>query len=175
MKGFQAEGNFREDRAARTVNRRDGKYDGPVPNVSQAPQAVRSAGGRRRIAAFLARTRANGTLHSDKRDAFRLAIPVHRLRYISRTVATRAEIQGAFSPSGLQALCTTKTQNLQMTCLRYESRTNFSIRGVSTSGSGPFWVRTLVVEKLLSATHIACVSPSATTTLPKSIILPHES
>lgn len=125
MKGFQAEGNFREDRAARTVNRRDGKYDGPVPNVSQAPQAVRSAGGRRRIRAFLARTRADGTSYSDKRDAFGLAIPVDRLRNISGTVATRAEIQSAFSPSGLLTLCTTKTPNLQATCLCYESRTTF--------------------------------------------------
>ena len=95
IQGFEAEENSEKDRAARTVNRRDGKYDGPVPNVSQAPQAVRSAGGRRRIGAVLARTRADRTLYSDKRDAFGPAIPVHRLRNISSTVATRAGIQSA--------------------------------------------------------------------------------
>ena len=126
IEGFEAEEDSEKDRAARTVNRRDGKYDGPVPNVSQAPQAVRSAGGRRRIGAFLVRTRADRTLYSDKRDAFGLAIPVHRLRNISSTVATRAEIQSAFSPSGLQALCTTKMQNSPTIFLRYESRTNVS-------------------------------------------------
>lgn len=111
---------------ARTVNRRDGKSDSPVPNVSQAPQAVRSAGGRRWDGAFLTRARADRTFCADKRDAVGLTIQIHWLRNISSTAAIRAGIQSAFSPSGLRALCMKKTRSPPVIDLCYESRTRFA-------------------------------------------------
>ena len=111
----------------RTVNRRTGSMTARFRTFSQAPQAVRSAGGRRWDGAFLARARAGRALYADKRDAFGLAIQIHRLRNISSTAATRAEIQSAFSPSGLQALCLMKTRSPSPIYLCYESRTRFKL------------------------------------------------
>jgi hypothetical protein len=74
---------------------------------SQAPQAVRSAGGRRWDKAFPARARADGTFQADERDAFGLTVQVHGLRNISSTTATRAVVRNHSSPpSGLRALST---------------------------------------------------------------------
>ncbi len=68
------------------------------PYVSQAPQAVRSAGGRRWDRAFPASTRTSRAFHSDKCDTFGLTVQVHRLRNIPRTAAIRAVFRIHSSP-----------------------------------------------------------------------------
>jgi hypothetical protein len=84
-------------------------YDGPDPNVfSQAPLAVRSAGGRRRDSSFPAGAPTCGTFQTDKRDAFGLTVQIHWLRNISATAAIRAVVRShSLSPSVLQAFSTT--------------------------------------------------------------------
>ena len=91
---------------------------------SQAPQAVRSARGRRWDGVFPASASANGTLQTDKGDAFGLTVQVHRLRNISSTAAVRAVVRShSYSPSVLLALSTTEAQVGLLIVLRYESRT----------------------------------------------------
>jgi hypothetical protein len=93
--------------------------------LSQTPQAVRSAGGRRWERVLPASAPANRTLQADKSDAFRLTVRVHGLRNISSTAATRAVVRNHSSPpSGLRALSTTRARNLPEIVLRYESRTS---------------------------------------------------
>jgi hypothetical protein len=76
---------------------------------SQAPQAVRSARGRRWDHEFPAGAPAGRTLQADKSDAVGLTIQVHRLRNISTTAAVRAVVRShSFSPSVLNALSTTQ-------------------------------------------------------------------
>ena len=75
---------------------------------SQAPQAVRSAGGRRWDRALPAGAPAGGTLQTDKCDALGLTVQVHRFRNISSTAAIRAVVRSHSSPpSLLKALSTT--------------------------------------------------------------------
>ena len=75
---------------------------------SQAPQAVRSAGGRRRDWALPAGAPAGGTLQADKSDTFGLTVQVHRLRNIPTTAAIRAVVRSHSSPpSWLRALSIT--------------------------------------------------------------------
>ena len=57
---------------------------------SQAPQAVRSASGRRWDWALSAGAPAGSTLQTDKSNAFGLTVQVHGLCSISSTAATRA-------------------------------------------------------------------------------------
>ena len=83
----------------------DGKYDSPVPYVSQAPQAVRSAGSRRWDRVLPACARAGRTLQADKRDAFGLTVQVHWLRNISSTAATRAVVRShSLSPLSIEGI-----------------------------------------------------------------------
>ena len=106
----------------------DGKCDGPVPYVSQAPQAVRSAGGRRRDRALSAAAPAGGTLHPDKRDAIGLPVQVHGLRNISRTAAVRAVVRSqSLSPSCYRRLSPRAKGFSLKIVLRYESRTKCRI------------------------------------------------
>src|SRR5262249_6769048 len=70
-----------------------GKRDGMGPYVSQAPRAVRSAGGGRWDGMFPSSARANGTLYADEGDALGLSVHVHRPRYISTTAASRAVVR----------------------------------------------------------------------------------
>jgi hypothetical protein len=91
---------------------------------SQAPQAVRSAGGRRWDWAFPACAPAGGTSQADKCDAFGLTVQVHGFRNVSSTAAIGAVIRIHSSPpSGLRALSTTRVRNSPQIVLRYESRT----------------------------------------------------
>jgi hypothetical protein len=60
---------------------------------SQAPRAVRSAGGRGRDWALPACAPAGGALQADKCDAFGLTVQVHRLGNISTPAATRAVVR----------------------------------------------------------------------------------
>ena len=84
---------------------------------SQAPRAVRSASGRRWDGVFPASALANGTLQTDKGDAFRLTVQVHRLRNISSTAAVRAVVRSHSSPpSVLKGLCTTGARNSREDC-----------------------------------------------------------
>jgi hypothetical protein len=104
-----------------TVGRED---DGPVPYVSQAPLAVRSAGGSGWDGVFPAGALAGRTLHAEKRDAFRLTVQVHRLRNISTTAAILAVVRSQSAPpSWLRALSMRWGRNSPKTVLRYESRT----------------------------------------------------
>jgi len=76
---------------------------------SQAPQAVRSARGRRWDGVFPASALANGTKHTDKSDAFGLTVQVHWLRNISSAAAVRTVVRShSFSPSVLLALSMTR-------------------------------------------------------------------
>src|ERR1700685_2918455 len=105
--------------------------------LSQTPQAVRSAGGRRWEWVLPASAPADRTLQADKSDAFRLTVRVHGLRNISSTAANRAVVRSHSSPpSGLRALSTMRARNLPEIVLRYESRT--SLNGI---GSALRWKR----------------------------------
>jgi len=102
--------------------------------LSQTPQAVRSAGGRRWEWVLPASAPADRTLQADKSDAFRLTVRVHGLRDISSTAATRAVVRSHSSPpSGLRALSTTRARNLPEIVLRYESRTSLRLESAPHS------------------------------------------
>ena len=76
--------------------------------LSQAPQAVRSAGGRRRDWALPAGAPASGAFQADKCDTVGLTVQVHGLRNISTTAAVRAVVRSHSSPpSWLRELSTT--------------------------------------------------------------------
>jgi hypothetical protein len=94
--------------------------------LSQAPQAVRSAGGRRWGWAFPSGARAGRTLQADECNAVGLTVHVHRLRNKSTTAAIRAVVRSHSSPpSVLGALSTKQARNFRQNVLRYESRTRF--------------------------------------------------
>ena len=94
---------------------------------SQAPQAVRSAGGRRWDQALPAGAPAGRTLQPNKCDTFGLTVQVHRLRNVSSTAAVRAVVRSHSSPpSWLRAFSTTWALNSPKSVLRYESRTRIS-------------------------------------------------
>jgi hypothetical protein len=85
-------------RAVRTANRRTGSKTVRFRTFSQAPQAVRSAGGRRWDWALPAGAPAGGTLQADKSDTLRLTVQVHGLRNVSTTAATWAVVRSHSSP-----------------------------------------------------------------------------
>jgi hypothetical protein len=92
--------------------------------LSQAPQAVRSAGGRRWDGALPASAPAGGAIDADKGDALGLTVQVHWLRNISTTAAVWAVVRShSIPPSWLKALSTTRGRNLPKSHSRYESRT----------------------------------------------------
>jgi len=71
---------------------------------SQAPQAVRSASGRRWDWALSAGAPADSTLQTDKGNAFGLTVQVHGLCSISSTAATRAVVRIHSSPLGIASI-----------------------------------------------------------------------
>ena len=71
----------------------------PGSYVSQAPQAVRSARGRRRHRIFPSAAGAARALQADKRNALGLTLDVHGPGYISGTAAARAAVRIHSSPS----------------------------------------------------------------------------
>ena len=94
---------------------------------SQAPRAVRSAGGRRWDGALPASAPAGRTFQADKRDAVSLTVQVHRLRHKSTTAAIRAVVRSHSSPpSWLKTFLPTCSRIFRRTVLRYESRTEFA-------------------------------------------------
>ena len=73
---------------------------------SQAPQAVRSAGGRGWDWAFPSGACADWAFQADKCDAIGLTVQVHGFRHISGAAAIRAVIRTQTSPpSVLNAFC----------------------------------------------------------------------
>jgi hypothetical protein len=104
---------------------------------SQAPQAVRSAGGRGRDWALPAGAPAGGTLQADKSDTFGLTVQVHRLGNVSTTATTRAVVRSHSSPpSWLKVLSITWALNSLQNVLRYELRTRFCESGTSGFSAG---------------------------------------
>lgn len=94
---------------------------------SQAPRAVRSAGGRRWDGALPAGTAADWAFHADKCDALRLTVQVDRLRHISTAAAVRAVVRVHSSPPSCYEHCYANSPPAsQQIILRYESRTSFS-------------------------------------------------
>ena len=87
-----------EKRPARIVTPQR-ERDAPGSYVSQAPQAVRSACGRRRHRISPSTACAGRTLQADKCNAFRLTADVHRPSNISGTAAARAVFRIHSSPS----------------------------------------------------------------------------
>ena len=76
-----------------------GKHDARAGTFSQAPQAVRSARGRRWSRVSLAGARAGRTLHSDKCNTLGPTTDVHRLGNVSCTAAARAVLESHSFPS----------------------------------------------------------------------------
>jgi len=92
-------------RAARTVLPSGREATVRTRTFSQAPRAVRSAGGRRWDVSP-ARTPANRAFDADKRDPLRLSIQVDRFRDISATAAVRAVGQSHSRPPQVKAILT---------------------------------------------------------------------
>ena len=65
---------------------------------SQAPQAVRSARGRRLDRASSSAPATGGAFHADERDSFRLTVDVHRFRDKSTAATVRAVVRVHSSP-----------------------------------------------------------------------------
>jgi len=85
-------------RAVRAVNCRTGSLTARFRTFSQAPLAVRSAGGCGRGWKFPSAACAGRTFHPDKRNPLGLAIQVHRFRDVSGTAAIRAVVRAQPSP-----------------------------------------------------------------------------
>lgn len=81
--------------------------------LSQAPQAVRSAGGRRRDWALPAGAPAGGAFQADKCDAVGLTVQVHRLRNISTAAAVRAVVRSHSSPPSLLRNCQRREREIR--------------------------------------------------------------
>ena len=162
---------FREDQRGRrpgpsTV--RTGS-DGPVPYVSQAPQAVRSAYGRRWDWADSASSLTGRTLHADKCDSLGLAIQIHRLRNISRATAVRALVRYHSSPPSLVKVLSMREERiLRQSVSRYESRTktaDFPRRKIESRKWGAYTSRLFLREVGIGAArsrvaHHACACVS---------------
>jgi len=102
---------------------------------SQAPQAVRSARGRRWDRAFPTAADAGRTLHPDKGNALGLAADVHRLGNVSGTAAARAVLRIHSSPSvGPECFTNSCAPRQKVNCVtKYEQ----SWRLRESEGSGP--------------------------------------
>jgi hypothetical protein len=87
------------ERPARDRHFRAGNMTARARTFSQAPQAVRSARGRRWDRAFPSAARAGRTFHPNKCNAFGLTADVHRLGNIPGTAAARAILRSHLSPS----------------------------------------------------------------------------
>jgi hypothetical protein len=89
--GRSAAGRTRPDRRTGSITVRSRTF-------SQAPRAVRSAGGCRRDRVWPSAALACRASHTNKGDSLRSSIQVHRLRHVSTTAAIRAVVRFHSSP-----------------------------------------------------------------------------
>jgi hypothetical protein len=114
-----------------------GREGRPGPYVSQPPPAEGSAGSGGRDRFLLPTAYTSRALHSDKGDAFRLAVHVYWLLQISGTAAPWAVFGIQSYPSVLLLFSPTAPRNSSKSDFRYESRTKRESRKMQKKNFAP--------------------------------------
>ena len=112
---------------------------------SQAPQAVRSARGRRRDRKFPAGAATNRAFGADKRDPVDLTVQVHGLRHISTAAAVWAIVRShSFSPLAVDGIVHDAEAQFTADCsvLRIPNKNRQSTWSWRITGAAKVTVRT---------------------------------